>query len=238
MMASNGGVCFLFNSYCRNYKLPIVMKRIIMLLAVCLSLSVVGNAQTKKPVRKTNQTRVSRPVTKAPETPSANGKFKFDWTKGLVNDIDEKDFIVISAPGKSVNDIKSSVVSTLSDMYPNPSKVISTFGDNIINVTGYYADDVFWILENEIVKIYHFNYNIKIEIKEGKIKVGSPAFSNITERRQSGSYVLDRSHIDLTAFFSFLRKSKDSNTFCTILTDLFNSHVSKIVEGLSSNSNW
>ena len=214
------------------------MKRTLLFLAACLLLSVVGYAQTKKPVRKTNQTRATRPVTKAPESPSANGKFKFDWTKGLVNDTDGKDFIVISASGKSVSAIKSSVVSTLSDMYPNPSKVISTFGDNIINVTGYYAKDVFWNEENEIIKIYHFNYNIKIEIKEGKIKIGSPAFSNITERRQSGSYVLDTSHIDLNDFFSFLRKSKDSSTFCTILTDLCNSHVSKIVEGLSSNSDW
>ena len=210
------------------------MKRLLMLLAVCLSLSAAGNAQTKKPVRKTAQTR----TTKTQELPSANGKFKFDWTKGLVNDTDGKDFIVISAPGKSVSDIKSSVVSTLSDMYPNPSKVISTFGDNIINVTGYYADDVFWIVENDIMKIYHFTYNIKFEIKDGKIKVCSPAFSNTTERRQSGSYVLGTSHVDLTVFYSFLRKSKDSNSSCTILTDLFNAHVSNIVKGLSSNSDW
>ena len=52
-----------------------------MLLAICLSLSAAGNAQTKKPVRKTAQAK----TTKTPEPPSANGKFKFDWTKGLVN---------------------------------------------------------------------------------------------------------------------------------------------------------
>jgi hypothetical protein len=78
-----------------------------MLLAVCLSLSATGNAQTKKPVRKTAQAK----TTKTPEPPSANGKFKFNWTKGLVNDTDGKDFIVISAQGKPVSDIKSSVLS-------------------------------------------------------------------------------------------------------------------------------
>lgn len=210
------------------------MKRLLMLLAVCLSLSAAGNAQTKKPVRKTAQAK----TTKTPEPPSANGKFKFDWAKGLVNDTDGKDFIVISAQGKPVSDIKSSIVSSLSDMYPNPGKVISTLGDNIINVTGYYANDVFWNVENDIIKIYHFTYNIKIEIKDGKIKVCSPTFSNITERRQSGSYVLGTSHISLSDFFYSLRKSKDSVDFGIILTDLFNAHVSNIVKGLSSNSEW
>lgn len=116
--------------------------------------------------------------------------------------------------------------------------MILTLGDNIVNVTAFYADDVFWQLDNEILKIYHFTYNIKIEIKDGKIKVSSPSFSNITERRQSGSYVLATSNIDLSAFYSFLRKSKETHSFLEILTDLFNSHVSNIVKGLSSDSDW
>ena len=142
------------------------MKRKLLLLVVCLSLSAVGNAQTKKPVRKT----IPNKTVKTPEPPSANGKFKFDWTKGFVNDADGKDFIVISAPGKSVNDIKSSVVSALSDMYSNPSKVISTLGDNIINLNAH-EPRACWYSTEDFVYDYNFNYNIKIEYKEGKIKV-------------------------------------------------------------------
>ena len=107
------------------------MKRTLLLLAVCLSLSAIGNAQTKKPVRKTSQTKTTQPVTITPEPPSANGKFKFIYSKekdGFFNNTDDKDFVIITAPGKSANDIKSSIISTLSSMYANPSMVISTLG--------------------------------------------------------------------------------------------------------------
>ena len=40
----------------------------------------------------------------------------------------KKDYVIITAPGKSVSDIKSSIMSSLSSMYTNPSKVISTLG--------------------------------------------------------------------------------------------------------------
>ena len=204
------------------------MKRTLLLLAICLSFSVVGNAQTRKPVRKT-----TTPEVKKPAIPSANGKFKFDGTKGFINNKNKKDYIVISAPGKSTTDIKTSVISTLSDMYSNPNKVISTLGDNIINLNAY-ASDAFYI----IIKIYSFNYNIKIEIKEGKIKVCSPSFSNITERRQSGSYVTGSSTIGVGAMYLLLYETKQPVDFSKILIDKFNSHVSKIITGLSSNSDW
>ena len=128
------------------------MKRTLLLLAVCLSLSAIGNAQTKNPVRKTAQTRTTQPV-KTPEPPSANGLFKFVYTKemkGFFNNTDQKDFVVITAPEKSASDIKSSIVSTLSSMYSNPSKVISTLGDNIINVTAYASDAFQYLLANEL----------------------------------------------------------------------------------------
>ena len=129
--------------------------RALLLLAVCLSLSVVGNAQTKKPVRKATQTRTTQPVAKTPEPPSANGKFKYYYAEGFLNDTDKKDFVVITVPGKTVSDIKSSIVSTLSSMYSNPSKVISTLGDNIINVTAY-ASDAFYYSFSDRLQYYSF----------------------------------------------------------------------------------
>lgn len=210
------------------------MKRTLLLLAVCLALSVVGNAQTKKPVRKSTQTRTTQPV-KTPEPPSANGKFKFDWTKGFVNDTDGKDFIVISAPGKSVNDIKSSVISALSDMYSNPNKVISTLGDNIINLNAH-EPKACWYSTEDFLYDYNFNYNIKIEYKEGKIKVCSPSISNITERIYVGFGNYNSSNIDLNKMYSLLHKLNPD--FTKTLEDKFNNHVSKIITGLSSKSDW
>ena len=63
------------------------MKRTLMLLAVCLSLSAVGNAQTKKSVRKTTTT-----IRKASAEPSVNGKFKF-YVTGFLCDADQKDYV-------------------------------------------------------------------------------------------------------------------------------------------------
>lgn len=137
-----------------------VLKKSFLFLVVCLPLSVVGYAQTKKSVRKTPQTtRTTQPVAKTPVPPSANGKFKLDSkVNGIYNDTDGKDFVIITAEGKSASDIKSSIISTLSSMYTNPSNVISTLGDNIINVTAY-ASDAFIKPFGVTNMYYSFTYN-------------------------------------------------------------------------------
>lgn len=215
-----------------------VLKKSFLFLVVCLSLSVVGNAQTKKSVRKTPQTtRTTQPVAKTPAPPSANGKFKLDSkVNGIYNDTDGKDFVIITAEGKSASDIKSSIISTLSSMYTNPSNVISTLGDNIINVTAY-ASDAFIKPFGDTNMYYSFTYNIKIEIKDGKIKVDSPSFSNITERSVFMGQTLDISRIDTIKMYMelFLARAKGQ---AKDFENIFNSHITKIVSGLSSNSDW
>ena len=208
------------------------MKRTLLLLAVCLSLSAIGNAQTKKPVRKTTQTRTTQPV-KTPEPPSANGKFKFT-DLGFKNTSDEKDYVVITAEGKSAADIKSSVVSSLSSMYSNPNKVISTIGDNLINVTAY-APNVFIVPFAGNNVYYSFTYNIKIEIKDGKIKVDAPTFSNITAREVFMGETLRNDYIDTNDLYYKLSKTLEQKQ--TEVANIFNSHITKIVSGLS-NSDW
>ena len=213
------------------------MKRALLFLAVCLSLSVVGNAQTKKPVRKTTQTRITQSVTKTPEPPSANGTFKFIYSKdqkGIFNNTDNKDFVIISVPGKSASDIKSSIVSTLSSMYSNPSKVVSTLGDNIINVTAY-ASDVFQYLFANELHHYSFTYNIKIEIKDGKIKIDSPSFSNIRVRKVFMGETFGTDYVD--NFYFELYQAKQQGQQDNV-ENIINSHITKIVSGLSSNSDW
>ena len=211
------------------------MKRTLLLLAVCLSLSAIGNAQTKKPVRKTTQTRTNQSVTKTPEPPSANGKFKYYYAEGFLNDTDNKDFVVIAVPGKSVGDIKSSIVSTLSSMYSNPSKVISTLGDNIINVTAY-ASDAFQYLFSNVLQHYSFTYNIKIEIKDGKIKIDSPSFSNICVQKVFMGETIGTDYLDIKKFYWALSDAKELEQ--AKVENIFNLHITKIVSGLSSNSDW
>jgi len=210
------------------------MKRALLLLAVCLSLSVVGNAQTKKPVRKATQTRTTQPVAKTPEPPSANGKFKYYYAEGFLNDTDKKDFVVITVPGKTVSDIKSSIVSTLSSMYSNPSKVISTLGDNIINVTAY-ASDAFYYSFSDRLQYYSFTYNIKIEIKDGKIKIDSPSFSNMFEKITFMGQTIGTDYIDLKKFYWAISDAKELQQ--EKVEKIFNSHITNIISGLS-NSDW
>ena len=205
------------------------MKKVLLLLSVCLSLSFVLNAQTKKPVRKAATT-----AKKTSTTPSANGKFKFS-IKGFLNDTDQKDYVVITAPGKSARDIKSSVVSTLSSMYSNPSKVISTLGDNIINVNGY-ASDAFVTDAVMSYKHYSFSYNIKIEVKDGKIKIDTPSFSRINERDVPLLGNASENYIDTYSLFNEL--SKAGEQYQAKVENIFNAHITKIISGLSSDSDW
>lgn len=213
------------------------MKKTLLLLAISLLFTAMGNAQTKRPVRKTNKTTTKAP-TPTPAPPSANGKFKFYYSKekdGFFNDMDGKDYIVITAEGKSTSDIKSSVMSTLSSMYSNPSKVISTLGDNIVNVTAY-ASDVFKYPFANSLKHYSFTYNIKMEIKDGKVKIDTPSFSNILEQEVFMGQTIGTEYLDTKGLYMGLFFAKEHEQ--AKVESLINSHITKIVSGLSSNSDW
>ena len=122
-----------------------------------------------------------------------------------------------------------------SDMYSNPSKVISTLGDNIINLNAH-EPKACWYSTEDFVYDYNFNYNIKIEYKEGKIKVCSPSLSNINERVYVGFGNYKTFNTDLDKLYSLLHKLDPD--FTKILEDKFNNHVTQIITKLSSNSDW
>lgn len=126
-------------------------------------------------------------------------------------------------------------MSTLSGMYSNPSKVINTLGDNIVNVTAY-ASDIFKHPFADGLNHYSFTYNIKFEIKDGKIKMDSPSFSNILEQRVFMGYTTDTKKLDTIDLFFELYYAKELEQ--AKVEALFNSHITKIVSGLSTNSDW
>ena len=64
----------------------------------------------------------------------------------------------------------------------------------------------------------------------------SPSISNIIERIYVGFGNYKSSNIDLNKMYSLLHELKPE--FTKILEDKFNNHVSKIITGLSSNSDW
>lgn len=212
------------------------MKKLFILLTLCLSISVIGNAQNRRPVKKT-----TTKVVKTPEPPSANGVFKFYYSKektGFYNANDGKDYIVITAEGKTISDIKSSVMSTLSSMYANPSKAISTLGDYIINVTGY-ASDAFKYIRLDNIQRYSFTFNIKIEIKDGKLRIDSPSFSSIIKKTSFMGQIINTDYITANDMYADLMFAKDLNhsNEQVNIENIINSHITKIVNGLSS-SDW
>ena len=119
-------------------------------------------------------------------------------------------------------------------MYSNPNKVISTIGDNLINVTAY-APNVFIVPFAGNNVYYSFTYNIKIEIKDGKIKVDAPAFSNITAREVFMGETLRNDYIDTNDLYYKLSKTLEQKQ--EEVAYIFNSHITKIINGLS-NSDW
>lgn len=204
------------------------MKSKLVLLALCFSMCIVGNAQTRRPAQRIT-------AKKAPATPSANGLFQLLSLKGFFNDTDQKGYVVITAPGKSTSDIKSSIVSTLSSMYTNPSQVVSTLGDNIINVTAN-APKACMRDVNIGTNVCSFTYNIKIEIKDGRIRVESPSFSNIKLIFVPYFGNSEPKSISTLELYDEILKSPESQQ--ANVRDLFNLHITNIVNGLSSNSDW
>ena len=82
------------------------------------------------------------------------------------------------------------------------------------------------------MKHYSFTYNIKIEIKDGKIKVDAPSFSKITERTVPiipGNSTTER-YIETQTLFGILAKAGEM--YQTPIEEITNSHISKIVSGL------
>lgn len=210
------------------------MKKTLMLLVTCLSLTIVGNAQTKRTARPVKKSKMTTPVKETIAPPSANGKFTFNIV-GFYNDLDKNKYVVITAPGKSSSEIKSSVMSSLSSMYSNPSRVISTLGDNIINVNAY-TQDAFGKPFAGNTQYYSFYYNIKIEIKDGKIKVDSPSFSSITRKEICRGYIIDTRTVEEYSMLGDLELCDKAQQQKVIA--LFNAHIDKIVAGLASNSDW
>lgn len=211
------------------------MRKAVLLLIACLSLAIVGNAQTKRTTKPVRKAKTTTPVKEPIAPPSANGKFKLKDSGGFYNATDGNKYVIIAAPGKSVSEIKSSIISSLSSMYSNPNRVISTLGDNIINVNGY-AQDAFAKPFAGNTQYFSFTYNIKIEIKDGKIKMDSPNFSNITRKEICRGYTIDTRYVEDYSMLGALE-------LCDIVQQqsvaaIFNAHIDKIVAGLSSNSDW
>lgn len=218
------------------------MKKFLVLLTAAF-IAMPINAQTKSstrraPVKTTTKKTTSSPKVEEvkPEPPSADGLFK---VVGNVfrNETNYKEFIVITADGRNASDLKSSVINIMSSLFDHPDKVISTVGDNIIMVNAY---DGTGFTEYETSNgrsystSYTYSYSLKIEIKDGKIKVNSPSFSNLQPVLHYLGKDKPLSTYGETEFYESLKKAKAEYKVEAIM----NGYIKKIVDGLSKNDDW
>ena len=218
------------------------MKHLFILMAA-LFVIIPTNSQTKKQIRKAPAKVVTKKVDTAPkveetkpEPPSADGKFKCIGD-AFKNETNYKQFIVVTATGKNASELKSSIINILSSLFDHPDKVISTVGENIVMVNAYDGTG-FTKRETRNGKpsstSYTYSYSIKIEIKDGKIKINSPSFSNLKatlhylgQDRFLGTY-------DEESFYYAMKEANAENK----VESLMNSYIDKIVSGLSKNDDW
>lgn len=111
------------------------------------------------------------------------------------NNKNGKDYVIINAQEKNIQQIKESVINSVSSMFSHPDKVISTVGDNIIMINGYSSEDFIGYNDNGVFP-FSFRYSIKIEIRDGRLKFNCPSISDCTMKDDRISVYTLYSHID------------------------------------------
>ena len=167
----------------------------------------------------------------------ADGLFKV-YDNAFLNETNNKGFVVISAEGKSSSELKNSVISILSTLFDHPDKVITTVGDNIIMVNAHDANGFSESGINEYgdayTNSYTYSYSLKIETKDGRLRINSPSFSKLIgtfhflgKDRPLGIFGEEE-------FYKQLKKCKAE----TKVENLINTYINKLVEGLANNDDW
>lgn len=210
------------------------MNRIVLLLLLsCVGLQM--NAQTRKPVRKSTKstTTVKKDTTPKVAAPSANGKFMVVG-ESLLNASDNKDFVVITYEGKTASELKTIVINTLSTMFNHPDKVLQSVGENVIMINSY-ADKCFtYCGKKGDLTHYSFNYSIKIEVRDGRLRVDAPSFSNFMGEFNYLGITKDMGPFGESFFWWAVGEAKAQ----TKIEDLANVYITKLVNGSSSNEEW
>lgn len=166
---------------------------------------------------------------------NTDGLFKYN-NKKFVNSIDPtKDYIIVKAEGKTVQEIKNSVINSISTLFDHPDKVISTVGDNIVMVDAF-ASNFFYEYEGTTKIVYSFNYSLKIEIKDNRMKINRPSFSKLIGDMQ---FIGGRSkHIGPFGESDFFEALGESAVGYSNLQTLINNIVNKISEGITKEEDW
>lgn len=153
--------------------------RKILLLTILTVFAVVANAQADR-------------ISTVKDTNATNSLclFQFD-DNGIHSKQDpSKDYVVYEVNGVAASDLKAYVMSAISELYKSPKDVLTTLGDNMIQLETY-ASRVFSTGGGSDTYPHDISYSIIIQFKDGKVRYNAPNIKQIYAETFIGHLKLD-----------------------------------------------
>lgn len=157
--------------------------------------------------------------------------FKFD-NNGIHSEHDfTKNYVVFDFPGISASDLKGYVMAAISELYKSPKDVLTTLGDNMIQLETY-ASSVFPTKVKDDYYNNDFSYSIIIQFKDGKVRYNAPKIKKIWI---TGVPLLGQLELDMTKPITTLIDDA-ANRNLTALE--FNTLIKAINNRISTSNDW
>ena len=152
--------------------------------------------------------------------------FIFD-DDGFSSKNDNKDFVVYTKNGLTVSQLRSRILSKLTELFKSPKDVIKQISDNIIQINGYISDA--YVSEGYS---HDISFNLVIQLKDNKVRYNRPEISEIITKNVP---FLGIAHLDMSKPITVLVSKQDSRDE---LINKFNILIRDINKSLDANDDW
>lgn len=157
--------------------------------------------------------------------------FKFD-DNGIHSEQDSsKDYVVYEVPEVKASDLKAYAMSAISELYKSPKNVLTTLGDNMIQLETY-ASSVYSTKVKDDHYRNDFSYSIIIQFKDGKVRYNAP---NIKQIWVTGVPLLGQLKLDMTKPITTLI---DDDTSRNLVALEINTLIKAINNRISTANDW
>ena len=152
--------------------------------------------------------------------------FIFD-DDGFSSKNDNKDFVVYIKNGLTVSQLRSRILSKLTELFKSPKDVIKQISDNMIQISGYISDA--YVSEGYS---HDISFNLVIQLKDNKVRYNRPEISEIITKNVP---FLGIAHLDMSKPITELVSKQDSRDE---LINKFNILIRDINKSLDTNDDW
>ena len=136
------------------------------------------------------------------------------------------DYIVYEVPGMSASDLKGAALSAISSHYKSPKDVVTSLGDNIIQLETFASS----VYVSKAKYPHDMSYSIIIQFKDGKIRYNIPTVKQIWA---SGT-ILGSLKLDMSKSLSTLVEGSDRQS----VAKEFNNLVDYINKKIKESDDW